>query len=1407
MKAKCRVMRVVLIIGLLGLFYLDGSAMAFAQQESEAETFESTFAKDLRPLLNRFCVECHTGDEAEAEIDLSASQTFDVLGKQIELWQKVREVLRQSQMPPEGSPQPNETESAQLNKWVHDWLKRAAQADAGDPGPVILRRLSNAEYNYTIQDLTGVNSLNPTREFPVDGAAGEGFTNSGAAQGMSPALMSKYLDAAHEVAQHLVLLPDGIRFSPLTSRRDHSDEHLRLIQDFYSRFADEGGGMPVDLQGIKFDTNQGGVIPLALYFQATIAHRDELRSGKKSVDTIAEERSLNPKYLASLWDALSREDRDAPALGLSELRKKWNTATINDVPQLVAYVEQAQKMLWRFNPVGQIGRAGGPVSWMEAVSPIVTNHEFSLPLATAGEHELVVYLAAANLSDNGSADTVEWQHPRLEFGNGGTPILLRDVRALSSQIESLVATAIPATARYLSAVRVLRTRNESIESLAESRDLNRVLLKAWAAYLGLGPASREINGHFTERLHKVAGYEAINGWGSPQTPSILSNRSGDTISFSTLTLPARSVFVHPSPALESVIAWRSPLDGKIKLDGIVADADNNCGNGVEWSVLHQNSVGLNIVKQGSVATATQPAFAAANEIEVQRGDVISLVINPRSADHSCDTTRVDLTLTEVGGQKRVWNLVTDIVDRIQDGNPLADKLGNSEVWHFCSQAISPESRPLLPVGSSIAEWRAAIIQKRPNAEIEELEKSIQHLVTVKETTALNEGDREFRRQLLAWNGPLHWSDAAKTSPSDTSSVYGLDAAMFGTHPNGTAGDAANLCLEANHALEIKLPAQLLADATFRTTGTLHAADGSTAGGGAMQLRVSISRPVEQSASWFDPIIANPGPSREKLERALDEFRELFPAALCYGRIVPVDEVVTLTLYHREDTFFQRLMLNDEQRTALDRLWDQLLFVSQEPLLLTTAFEQISEFATQDRPDLVTAFSPMRGPIYERAEAFRRRMIAAEPLQLAAIIQLAGRAWRRPLSTEEEQKLRDLYRDLRQAELPHEEALALTLARVLTSPAFVYKLERAGQGTEPTPISPSELATRLSYFLWSSLPDDALTEVARNGQLAVGTGALKPDENITASSREHEESLQQTRRMLRDPRIRRMAIQFACQWLHVRDFDQNNDKNEQMFPEFVQLRGDMYEETVRYFEDMIRNDGSILDILDGDHTFVNEAMARHYGITGVQGNEWQKLAGMRARGRGGILGMASVLASQSGASRTSPILRGVWVSETLLGERLPRPPADVPKLPDAVPDGFTTRQLIELHSSQPQCAKCHVRIDPYGFALEQFDTIGRMQAEPVDTAARLMDGTKIDGIAGMQAYIATTRRDEFVQHFCQKLLGYALGREVLLSDEPLLDQMQQSLEQNGFRFSVAVEAIVTSHQFRTIRGRTAIEPSR
>ncbi len=214
-----------------------------------------------------------------------------------------------------------------------------------------------------------------------------------------------------------------------------------------------------------------------------------------------------------------------------------------------------------------------------------------------------------------------------------------------------------------------------------------------------------------------------------------------------------------------------------------------------------------------------------------------------------------------------------------------------------------------------------------------------------------------------------------------------------------------------------------------------------------------------------------------------------------------------------------------------------------------------------------------------------------------------------------------------------------------------------------------------------------------------------------------------------------------------------------------------------------------------------------GFKNSAGDGWERIDGVRHQGRGGVLGMATILASQSGASRTSPILRGNWVSETLLGERLPKPPANVPTLPESLPAGLTARQLIQLHSQQPECAKCHVRIDPYGFALEQYDAVGRLRSQRVDTQTILFDGTSIGGAEQLKSYLSTQRRKNFVHQFCKKLLGFALGREVLLTDEPLLQDIQTTLAQSDYRFSVAVKMIVTSKQFLEIRGQKYQNQSR
>ena len=295
---------------------------------------------------------------------------------------------------------------------------------------------------------------------------------------------------------------------------------------------------------------------------------------------------------------------------------------------------------------------------------------------------------------------------------------------------------------------------------------------------------------------------------------------------------------------------------------------------------------------------------------------------------------------------------------------------------------------------------------------------------------------------------------------------------------------------------------------------------------------------------------------------------------------------------------------------------------------------------------------------------------------------------------------------------------------------------------------------------------------------------------------------QARRLLKHDRTRSLATEFACQMYDVRNFDKLDEKSEQHFPDFARLRGDMYEESVRFFADLFERDGSVLEILDADHTFVNGALAEFYGIPGVSGPEWRRVDGIRQYRRGGLLGLSTTLAKNSGASRTSPILRGNWLLEMVLGEKLPKPPKGVPVLADdeTATEGLTVRQLVEKHRSAQQCSVCHAKLDPFGFALEAYDAIGRRREKdlgdrPIDTATDLPDGTHVGGMADLRAYLLAQRKQEFLRTFCRKLLGYAVGRETQLSDQPLVDEMLAALAAKEYRFSAAVEAIVRSQQFR------------
>jgi Protein of unknown function (DUF1592)/Protein of unknown function (DUF1588)/Protein of unknown function (DUF1587)/Protein of unknown function (DUF1585)/Protein of unknown function (DUF1595)/Planctomycete cytochrome C len=1369
---------------------LAAPAVSLADDAPSFQKLGAEFAGEIRPIINESCMKCHSADEQKGTLDLEQFEKLEDVRRSTRTWLKVAEMLDNGEMPPKDAPQPTAQRRKKLRGWVAAYLRAESLASAGDPGPVVLRRLSNAEYTYTLLDLIGTD-LQPAREFPADSASGEGFTNAGNALVMSPALLSKYLDAGKKIASHAVLLPDGIRFSAGATRRDWTDETLAKIRSFYSRFTKTGGGTQVNLQGIVFGTNDGGLLPLEKYLRATIRHRDALSSGAKSFGDVATHEGLNAKYLGILWSTLQGAER-LPIV--DSVRAQWKTARIDDARALTAEIAQWQKTLWRFTSVGQFGKVGGPKAWMEPVSPIVGGQELRLKMPAASAGEVTLYLVAGDAGDGGEHDAVVWERPRL-VAPGRPDLLLRDVRGVARELATLRGKAFNAAAQCLDAASEASTAKGGLglDDLAGKHNVDPRILAAWLDYLGIGTsgsgAAVKIDTPLKSRIENSSGYDFVKGWGSPDLPIAVANSSSQHVRIPG-NLKPHSVAVHPTPSLRVAAGWRSPVSAVLQIGAEVQHAHPECGNGVTWSLELRRGAVRQKLLAGISHGASVVKVGPIKDVAIQPGDLVSILIGPRDGNHSCDLTAVDLTLS---GGGRQWSLAREVSPEILAGNPHADALGNKGVWHFYSEPEKGGTNDaVIPAGSLLAKWQSAGTAEQRTR----LGRAIQELLTSSSPPAAKESpDRLLYDQLASLRGPLvsafrlnspaTGQPAASINPD--SPVVGPDPALFGQQKGGPPIDPASIAVQAPRTLEIRLPAELVAGSEFVTGGALEPATGAE---GSVQLRLLAAPPgPSQGVSADVPVMVRErSAARRRFESAFETIRQVFPPALCYTKIVPVDEVITLSLFYREDVHLQRLMLDQAQTDELDRLWTELRYVSQDAITLVDAFLQLLEYASQDADPKV--FEPMRKPINDRAAAFRRELVATEPRHLDSVIALAERAYRRPLAAAEANELRELYRRLRAEEIPHDEAIRLLIARVLVSPRFLYRLEKPAAGAKAAPVDDWELASRLSFFLWSSMPDQELLTAAAAGQL-----------------RRPEVLLAQARRMSKDGRVRRMAAEFACQWLHIYDFDSLDEKSERYFPTFARLRGPMREEAILYFTDLFQHDGSVLSVFDGDHTFLNEDLAKHYEIPGVSGVEWRRVDGVRKYGRGGILALAATLAKQSGASRTSPILRGNWVSEVLLGERLPRPPKNVPVLPEdeAVTQGLSVRQLVEKHTSDPRCATCHVRIDPMGFALEAYDAIGRRRARdlgdrPIETSSRLRDGTTFDGLDGLRQYLVTTRRDAIVRQFCRKLLGYALGRGTQLSDLPLLEEMERTLKKSDYRFGTALEAVVASRQFREIRGK-------
>jgi len=408
--------------------------------------------------------------------------------------------------------------------------------------------------------------------------------------------------------------------------------------------------------------------------------------------------------------------------------------------------------------------------------------------------------------------------------------------------------------------------------------------------------------------------------------------------------------------------------------------------------------------------------------------------------------------------------------------------------------------------------------------------------------------------------------------------------------------------------------------------------------------------------------------------------------------------------------------------------------------------------------------------------------------------LARRAYRRPVTSEDVDSLLDSYRNGRTSG-NFEDGIRVGIQRIIADPEFVFRVERDPVRTSTGAVhrvSDLELASRLSFFLWSSIPDDELLTLAASGRLRQRTVLER-----------------QVRRMMSDPRSAAVVDNFAGQWLYLRNLrSQNPDRIE--FPDFDDnLRQAFKQETELLFESVMREDRSVLEFMTANYSFVNERLAKHYGIPNVYGSRFRRVTLPDER-RWGLLGKGSTLLVTSRAERTSPVLRGKWVLENLLGTTPPPPPPDVPPFPEASTQQLASvRARLELHRANAVCASCHKLMDPVGLALENFDAVGawrdREGSRPVDASGQLFDGTDVDGPVALRRALLS-RPENFVQTFAEKLLTYALGRGLTYQDKPSLRAIVREAAKQDYRFSSVVLAIVNSSPFR-LRSVPQAEPSR
>jgi mono/diheme cytochrome c family protein len=447
-------------------------------------------------------------------------------------------------------------------------------------------------------------------------------------------------------------------------------------------------------------------------------------------------------------------------------------------------------------------------------------------------------------------------------------------------------------------------------------------------------------------------------------------------------------------------------------------------------------------------------------------------------------------------------------------------------------------------------------------------------------------------------------------------------------------------------------------------------------------------------------------------------------------------------------------------------------------LLIDYFEVIGPVSIQPYPETHRRiFFRESAPAADKdKEAYAREIVA----------RFAKRAFRRPVASDEVDRLMALYAMARKDGDSFERSVKVALSAVLISPHFLFRGEIQPDPDNPRavhPINEFALASRLSYFLWSTMPDDRLFELA-------GKKVLR--KNLES----------EVARMLKDPRSRALVENFADQWLQIRNLASVNP-DPKLYPGWNnELRDAMRKETEMFFENLMRENRSVVELIDANYSFLNERLARHYGVEGVAGPEFQKV-NFKDNKRGGVLTQGSVLTITSNPTRTSPVKRGKWVLENIVGAPPPPPPPNVPELKEAHEAKGSLRQRMELHRENAMCASCHARMDPIGFGFENYDGVGKWRDQdgdyPVDAAGKLLSGEDFRDAGELKKILVGPKREEFLRCLASKLLTFALGRGMEYYDRPSVDGIVKNLAKDQYRFSALVNGVVKSPAFQLRRG--------